>query len=216
MSTLPDSFPLLASYAQDLAAHPPSEPEEIASTIAALGLREHPEGGYFVETDRNTTKIPNPFIQDSKRSGEQDVTRDTSTNIFYLLGHSSPFGAFHRNKGRTIHTLHRGRGCYVVIHAAEVGKDPGAKARVETFIVGQDVAHGEKLQWIVEGGKFKASFLLPDEEQDQSSGGLLISETVTPGFEFQDHDFMTAGTLQEIATSEQVTQLSWLLRKPED
>lgn len=51
------------------------------------------------------------------------------------------------------------------------------KARVEVFTVGKDVAKGEKLQWIVDGGKFKASYLLPDDEEGgKTSEGLLISE----------------------------------------
>ena len=118
-----------------------------------------------------------------------------------------------------MHTLHRGRGAYVVIHADEV--ENGGKARIETFVVGHDSARGEKLQWIVAGGKYKASFLLPDEETGTESGGLLISEvsferkctiqaflslwiliifmmqTVVPGFEYSDHTFMAPETLDE-------------------
>lgn len=81
-----------------------------------------------------------------------------------------------------MHTLHRGRGRYVIIHAGEKGEngEGGEKGRVETFVVGQDIHHGEKLQWIVEGDRYKASFLLPDEDEDEgrpeSEGGLLISE----------------------------------------
>lgn len=64
-----------------------------------------------------------------------------------------------------MHTLHKGRGRYVIIHADEVarGEFPGGygegnaaegerwvgTARVETFIVGQNVLAGEKLQWLV-------------------------------------------------------------------
>jgi len=32
---------------------------------------------------------------------------------------------------------------------------------------------------------------LPDEEGGKESQGLLISETVVPGFEFCDHDFLS-------------------------
>lgn len=73
-----------------------------------------------------------------------------------------------------MHTLHRGRGRYVIIHADEV--EEGGKARIETFVVGKNIAAGEKLQWIVEGGKFKSSYLLPDNESGQETDGLLISE----------------------------------------
>lgn len=62
----------------------------------------------------------------------------------------------------------------MVIHADEVQR--GEKARVETFIVGHNVQDGEKLQWVVEGGKYKASFLLPDADESSGSRGLLISE----------------------------------------
>lgn len=87
-----------------------------------------------------------------------------------------------------MHTLHRGRGRYVIIHADEKkgddddeegeGDKAKAKARIETFVVGQDTQGGERLQWIVEGGKYKASFLLPDKdgEEGEDSEGLLISE----------------------------------------
>lgn len=69
------------------------------------------------------------------------------------------------------------------------------KVRIETFVVGQNIDKGERLQWIVEGGKWKASFLLPDDvdgdadgegkgkgkepfesESESKSDGLLISE----------------------------------------
>lgn len=57
----------------------------------------------------------------------------------------------------------------MIIHADE---GEGGKKRVETFVVGQDVGAGERLQWVVEGGKFKASYLLAGGDGE----GLLISE----------------------------------------
>ena len=147
----------------------PEQPD-VQQIIDTLHMQKHPEGGYFVETDRDPRVIPSPF---AKQPGG-DETRNLSTTIFYLLTPNNPKGSFHRNKGRTVHTLHRGRGLYVIIHADEVEK--GGKARVETFVVGHGSLKGEKLQWIVEGGKYKASFLLPDEEAGTQSGGLLISE----------------------------------------
>ena len=93
------------------------------------------------------------------------------------------------------------------MHPQESGK-----ARIETFVVGHNIAKGERLQWIVEGGIFKASYLLPDEDNSHSDG-LLISETVVPGFEFSDHDFMTPDMLSGWVTEEQAKELSWLIRK---
>ncbi|KAK6428756.1 hypothetical protein LTR95_015096, partial [Oleoguttula sp. CCFEE 5521] len=94
---------------------PPPESPYIQSLISHLSLQPHPEGGYFVETDRDTLRIPNPFNPSDPLS-----TRSASTSIHYLLTPSSPLGHFHRNRGRTVHTLHRGRGVYVVVHADEV------------------------------------------------------------------------------------------------
>ena len=140
--------------------------------ITKLGLQRHPEGGYFVETDRDALLVPNPF-QTPSQGTFTDQTRHASTTIFYYLTPANPTGVFHRNKGRTVHTLHKGRGRYVIIHAPERGQ----KARVETFVVGQNVLAGERLQWIVEGNKYKASFVLPDTEGGgESKHGLLISE----------------------------------------
>jgi predicted cupin superfamily sugar epimerase len=83
--------------------------------------------------------------------------------------------------------------------------------RVETFVVGQDIAKGERLQWIVEGGKFKASFLLEDREGTGESEGLLISETVVPGFEYFDHDFLVKKSLVELVGEEKARELGWLV-----
>jgi hypothetical protein len=178
-----------------------SKPEtpSVQQTLDLLQMQAHIEGGYFVETDRDPLNVANPFVanQDPGTSyvvpaadvtsntrqapGQDHSTRSASTTVYYYLTPGSPLGCFHRVRGRTVHTLHRGRGRCVLIHADEVLRgdraSQGNKARIETFIVGHDMAQGEKLQWIVEGGQFKASFLLPDAGVNGTqSEGLLISE----------------------------------------
>ncbi|KAL2073306.1 hypothetical protein VTL71DRAFT_10630 [Oculimacula yallundae] len=194
------------------------EPPSISTVISALNLTPHIEGGYYVETDRSEATIPSPFPAKPssstsglvpQRPGFNPELRSLSTTIFYLLTPSGPQGGFHRNAARTVHTLHRGRGTYVIIHADE--NTSSGEKRVESFVVGSDVTKGEKLQWIVEGGKFKASFLLPDVEGGKESEGLLISETVVPGFEYVDHDFLTEGGLVDLVGGEKADELKWLL-----
>jgi predicted cupin superfamily sugar epimerase len=188
---------------------------QIQSLIHSLNLQPHIEGGYFVETDRAANKTPSPFPSQKssttdlapQRPGFDPAVRNSSTTIFYLLTPGGPQGGFHRNKARTVHTLHRGRGRYVIIHADEEGREK----RIETFTVGHNVAEGERLQWIVEGGKYKASYLLPDEACQESSYGLLISETVVPGFEYCDHDFLSARGLEELVGPAKAEELKWLL-----
>ncbi|KAE8448087.1 hypothetical protein EG329_009852 [Mollisiaceae sp. DMI_Dod_QoI] len=192
-----------------------SERASIQSLIKALELEPHIEGGFFKETDRAPDTVPSPFPSSKsstselapQRSGFVPGLRNSSTTIYYLLTENGPQGGFHRNKGRTVHTLHRGRGRCVIIHADE----DGSEKRIETFVVGQNVEKGEKLQWIVDGGKFKASFLLPDEENGHESQGLLISETVVPGFEYCDHDFLSPEGLEELVGRQKAQELSWLL-----
>lgn len=86
------------------------------------------------------------------------------------------------------------------------------KARVETYVVGQDVLNGEKLQFIVEGGKYKASYVL-DGSDGKKTEGCLISETVVPGFEYADHDFMKRERAEALLTQEQVEEMGWMLRQ---
>lgn len=192
------------------------EPPATAAIISTLKMLTHIEGGYFAETDRDPLLVPSPFPHDAasqatlalvpQRPGFDAAVRNASTSIFYMLTANSPQGNFHRNRARTVHTLHKGRGRYVLIH-------PGDGGRIESFVVGQDVGAGERLQWIVHGGIYKASFLLPDREGgEESREGLLISETVVPGFEYCDHDFLTQSALREVL-GEEASGLEWLVRK---
>jgi predicted cupin superfamily sugar epimerase len=159
-----------------------TESPSTQSVISTLSLIPHPEGGYFSEIDRDPLTIPNPFPYTPSQTAEKPFSgdnslRNASTSIYYLLTPTRPQGHFHRNKGRTVHTLIEGRGIYVLIHADEEGE--GGKKRVEKFVVGKDVARGERAVWIVEGGKYKASFLLQANEnggKDGEGDRLLISE----------------------------------------
>src|SRR6478735_1945605 len=106
-----------------------SEPENprSRSLIEALSLELHIEGGYFRQTDANPTVIPSTYssnalsdetveLSGGTREGYSANTRRLSTTIFYLLTTRQSKGNFHRNRSRVIHTLHRGRGRYILIH----------------------------------------------------------------------------------------------------
>ena len=54
--------------------------------------------------------------------------------------------------------------------------EEGEKKRAESFVVGKDVEAGERVVWIVEGGKYKASFLEAEDGVDEWESRLLISE----------------------------------------
>ena len=168
-------LPELQSYHSYSPADDISTPEraEVQTLINLLHMEKHPEGGYFVETDRDKRQmtLEAGHFQPPQYSSNAGETRSLSTSIFYLLTPKNSIGALHRNASRTVHTLHHGRGIYVIL---KPGNDQGAQqAQVETFRVGRDITQGERLQWIVDGGNYKASFLVSDGTEVSS---LLISE----------------------------------------
>ncbi|KAH7149445.1 RmlC-like cupin domain-containing protein [Dactylonectria estremocensis] len=201
---------------------PSSKPEspKTAALIQTLDLIPHVEGGYFCQTDEDVKTIPSPYPPGplsgdvklqavASRPGYDDAVRRLSTSIFYLLTHRRPLGRFHRNRSRIVHTLHRGRGRYVLLHP---------DGRLESFVVGQAVERGERLQWVVPGGVWKASYLLEaaSDVRGTEPEGLLISETVVPGFEYADHEFLSERRLREFLPDKDAAALSWLARKGEE
>lgn len=209
---------------------PADDPPNVRSAIEALDLTPHIEGGFFRLTDVSPTTVASPYPVDNlsdhtvalaggvretpdslpRLPGFEPSLRRSSTTIFYYLTPRRPLGSFHRNRSRIVHTLHRGRGRYVLIHPAGDGRP----ARVETFVVGQRVEDGERLQWVVDGSVWKASFLLNEEGgAARDNQGLLISETVVPGFEYADHEFLGVDVLRKLLPSAAADKLEWLVRE---
>lgn len=138
--------------------------------------------------------------QNGDSTGSTTVTRNQSTLIYYLLTPDSPIGKFHKNINRITHILQRGKGQYVLVYP---------DGQVKSFRVGFDYKNGEVSQWVVPGGVFKASFLVPNEEFDN---GLLISEVVVPGFDFEDHTFMKGeDELKRLVSPEKAAELAFLV-----
>lgn len=140
--------------------------EEVAK---ALNLSGHLEGGFFRRTYQ-----ADDYGMLATDKGERFIL----TSIFYMLTTQSPIGHFHLNKSDIVHYYHLGDPIrYTMIYP------DGSKEQV---IMGSDVSKGELLQLTVKGGVWKASELLPGEH-----GYGLISEAVSPGFDYAD---MTLGT----------------------
>lgn len=72
--------------------------------------------------------------------------------------------------------------------------------------MGTNVAAGETRQLLVEGGVWKMSAVPTediesaevDERVDKDRVGCLITEVVTPGFDWRDHKFLTRQALEEL------------------
>lgn len=140
----------------------------------ALGLQAHVEGGYFRRTYRADHR---PLIP--TEMGERFLV----TSIYYLLTSQAPIGHFHLNRSDILHFYHLGDPIrYWILHP---------NGQLDRVVMGSDVINGQQLQLMVKGGCWKASELLPGD-----CGYGLISEAVSPGFDFSD---MTLGSQETLS-----------------
>lgn len=140
--------------------------------IKILSLEPHPsEGGYFKRTFSSE-------INTACSAG----TRKSLSSIYYMLTSDSPIGHLHKNKSDIIHYFHSGSAItYTIIHP---------NGQLETKILGNDLSHGQTPQLTVKGGCWKAS------ELNEGDYGLL-SEAVSPGFEYADMELAQSATIRE-------------------
>lgn len=141
----------------------------VEQLIEYLDLEGHVEGGFYRRTYEatNTAKV-------ATSSGD----RFSMTSIFYLLSAESPIGHFHLNKSDIVHYFQLGDPItYYLINP---------EGKLNTVVMGANLAAGERLQLTVPGGTWKASKIIKGGKKGYS----LISEAVSPGFNFAD---MTLG-----------------------
>lgn len=132
--------------------------------IAELGLRPHPEGGYYRRRWRTEETV-------ETAGGE----RPLASSIHYLLTADSPIGRFHSNVADITHLwIAGGPIVYGLISPAGVWQE---------VVLGRDGRAGERVAFTCPGGWWKSSHLPPGSEYG------LIREIVTPGFDYADHRF---------------------------
>lgn len=139
-------------------------PARAQDVITALELEPHVEGGYFRRT----------FQADQRAMLETaDGPRFLMTSIYYLLTEQSAVGEFHFSQSDILHFYHQGDPIEYSLILAD--------GSLQTFMMGSDILAGQKLQLHVPGAIWKASRLLGGP-----NGFGLISEAVSPGFDFAD------------------------------
>ncbi|HVX02734.1 MAG TPA: cupin domain-containing protein [Nitrososphaera sp.] len=138
---------------------------DAAAWVKALGLREHPEGGYFKETYRAELEIDAPGFNGRRSAG---------TAIYYLLK-GRQFSAFHRIKSDEI--WHFYAGSPLAVHVI----DKNSKYR--RMVIGRRrKGKNPSLQAVVEAGCwFSASI-----DRPLPGSYSLVGCTVAPGFDFGD------------------------------
>ena len=151
-------------------------PPTAEELIKALDLDGHVEGGFFRRTFEAT---------DTPRIPTEGGDRFSMTSIFYLLTSGGPVGHFHMNRSDIVHYFHLGDPIdYFLIHP---------NGRLEMLTMGPNPVEGHLLQMTVPGGIWKASRL-----QTGPIGYGLISEAVSPGFDYGD---MKLGSQQTLVNS---------------
>jgi hypothetical protein len=136
--------------------------------IKLLGLKSHPEGGYYRETYRSDEIIGRGALPE-RYTGN----RTYGTAIYYLLTPET-FSAIHRIKTDEIYHFYLGDPVELVQLL------PDGSGCVVTL--GNDIAGGAQLQTVVSRGTWHGSRL--------AEGGkyALLGTTVAPGFEFADNE----------------------------
>lgn len=147
----------------------------INDIISKLGLKPHPEGGYFRETYRSSGEINNDNLG-SNYIGK----RNYSTCIYFLLT-SDNFSAFHRIKQDEIWHFYDGSPLRLHI-ISESGV-------YTNHVIGMNLKNGAMPQFVVPGGSWFAAEVINIKSYS------LIGCTVSPGFDFKDFELKTRSEL---------------------
>ena len=139
--------------------------------IRALGLRPHPEGGYYRETYRSAEKVSADALP-----GRYGTQRTISTAIYYLLTPDSPSMLHRVNSDELFHFYFGDPVAMLQLH-------PGGRS--QRLTLGHDIATGEQLQVLVPAGVWQGAYV------DDGGRFALMGCTVAPGFE--PGDFELAG-----------------------
>ncbi|MBZ8132854.1 cupin domain-containing protein [Afifella sp. IM 167] len=128
--------------------------------IALLGLQPHPEGGHFRETFRD--------------AGEHDG-RSHGTAIYFLLA-AGERSHWHRVDAAEI--WHFYAGAPLALTVAE------ARGQSERWLLGPNLAAGERPQHVVPAGAWQAA--------ESLGAWTLVGCTVAPGFQFEGFELAPA------------------------
>lgn len=139
--------------------------------IKQLGLKSHPEGGYYKETYKSSEQIAAAALPEQFRS-----PRHFSTCIYFLMT-SKSFSAFHRIQQDEIWHFYDGSPISLHILSPD--------GHYANHRIGRDIPAGELPQVVVSAGHWFAAEVI--EENSFS----LVGCTVAPGFSFEDFELGT-------------------------
>jgi len=136
--------------------------------IATLGLKPHPERGYFAETYRAGATVTAPA---------NGARRAASTAIYFLVTREQPTTFMHRLLSDEVFHLYEGGPMEVLLLREDGDARTGHVARM-----GLDLGAGERPQLVIPAGTWFAVELAPEASH------CLFGCTVAPGFNFADFE----------------------------
>ena len=139
--------------------------EQAKYWIEKLDLRQHPEGGFFVESYKSEKYVNSP---------EYDGPRHACTAIYYLLL-GDQFSSFHRIKSDEI--WHFYAGSSLALHIIE---GQGNNSKLDEIRLGSNINNNETFQAIIKSGCWFAASL------NDHNSYCLVGCTVSPGFDYRD------------------------------
>ncbi|MCA0315693.1 MAG: cupin domain-containing protein [Candidatus Melainabacteria bacterium] len=158
--------------------------------IVRLGLKSHPEGGYYSETYRGGD------CQVSLSGALQ--ARPSGTAIYYMLTPST-FSEFHRLAFDEIFHFYLG-------DAVEMFQIDAESGELNRYLLGNDILASQVPQVLVRAGVWQASRLLAADAiacasvgaSPESYGFALLGTTMAPGFDFRDYEQGTFAQLSAL------------------
>ena len=134
--------------------------------IKKLGLKRHPEGGYFKETYRSSEVILKQTLP-ARFNGD----RVFSTCIYFLLD-KKEFSAFHAIQQDEV--WHFYEGSSLTVHIID------QKGVYSTLKLGRNIENGDSFHAVVRAGCWFAATV------NKTEAYALVGCTVAPGFDFAD------------------------------
>ncbi|MBN1115707.1 MAG: cupin domain-containing protein [Bacteroidales bacterium] len=145
--------------------------------ISHLGLKPHPEGGFYNEIFRSSVKIPKEELPIGYKS-----SRRVATSIYFLL-RSGDISRLHRLRSDEIWYYHTGGPVKIVYIDKEGHK--------HKKFLGCNIEKAEEPCILISAGNI---FAAEPVEQDSY---CLMSCVVAPGFEFEDFEMFPKDELMQ-------------------
>lgn len=141
--------------------------------VNRLGLKPHPEGGFFTESFRSRVLLTLP----------DGRIRAASTAIYFLLPVGS-FSAFHKVSSDETWHFYEGDPLELTTITPE--------GMLERVMLGCDLTADQRPQSVVPAGVWQAALPL-----DGEYGYTLVGCTVAPGFDFADFEMPERAVLEQ-------------------